>query len=70
MASRVEFSHGLADHDDLAQLGVDETDPVWGMRPVSLETVMDASDVGATMPPKSTYFQPKVRSGVFLRSLE
>ncbi|MCP3990624.1 MAG: DUF1015 domain-containing protein [Actinomycetia bacterium] len=70
VASRVEFSHGLADHDDLAQLGAEETDPVWVMRPVPLETVMDASDVGATMPPKSTYFQPKVRSGVFLRSLD
>lgn len=68
--SRVEYFHGLADTDDLERLGAEEADPTWVMRPVPLETVMDASDAGAMMPPKSTYFRPKVRSGVFLRALD
>ncbi len=35
-------------------------------RPVTMEQLMTASDNGLVMPPKSTYFLPKVRSGVFL----
>ncbi|MCP5028257.1 MAG: DUF1015 domain-containing protein [Actinomycetia bacterium] len=39
------------------------------MRPVSIEDLLRVSDAGLTMPPKSTYFEPKVRSGVFIREL-
>jgi uncharacterized protein (DUF1015 family) len=39
------------------------------MRPVSIEDLIRVSDAGLTMPPKSTYFEPKVRSGVFVRQL-
>lgn len=38
------------------------------MRHVSVDTLIDAADAGLVMPPKSTYFEPKVRSGVFLRT--
>ena len=37
------------------------------MRPVSMDQLLAVADAGLTMPPKSTYFEPKVRSGVFLR---
>jgi uncharacterized protein (DUF1015 family) len=40
------------------------------MRPVSMADLFEASDRGLTMPPKSTYFEPKVRSGVFLHRKE
>jgi len=36
------------------------------LRPTSIEEVMAASDAGETMPPKSTWFDPKPRSGIFL----
>ncbi len=39
------------------------------MRPVSIDDLLRVSDAGLTMPPKSTYFEPKVRSGVFIREL-
>ncbi len=39
------------------------------MRPVMIRDLLDASDEGLVMPPKSTYFEPKARSGVFLRHL-
>lgn len=68
-ADRVTFRHGLGDKGDLERLVAGATDPIWVMRPVSVERVMDASDVGAILPPKSTYFRPKVRSGVFIRPL-
>ena len=38
------------------------------MRQVPIEVLVTAADSGLIMPPKSTYFEPKVRSGVFLRT--
>lgn len=37
-------------------------------RPVPVDVLLAAADEGHVMPPKSTYFEPKVRSGVFVRS--
>lgn len=39
---------------------------VFALHPLQLEQLMKLVDSGETLPPKSTYFQPKVRSGVFL----
>lgn len=38
------------------------------MREVPIDILIAAADSGLVMPPKSTYFEPKVRSGVFLRA--
>ncbi len=38
-------------------------------RPIPIGLILDAADAGLVLPPKSTYFEPKVRSGVFLRTL-
>ena len=65
----INYLHGLGDRDDIERLTAEVSDPLWLMRPISLETVMNASDLGATLPAKSTYFQPKVRSGIFIRSM-
>ncbi|MCY3661985.1 MAG: DUF1015 family protein [bacterium] len=37
------------------------------LHPVTIETMMSVADARQIMPPKSTYFHPKPRSGVFLR---
>ena len=66
---QVELSYGRADRQDLIQLQATADHPVWVMRPIPLETIMAVSDAGAIMPAKSTYFRPKVRSGVFLRQM-
>jgi uncharacterized protein (DUF1015 family) len=66
----VEWAHGRGDRADLEALAATVSEPVWIMRPIPLETIMTASDTGAILPPKSTYFRPKVRSGVFLRSFQ
>lgn len=39
------------------------------LAPVTIDELMAVADAGAVLPPKSTYFTPKVRSGVFLREL-
>ncbi len=37
------------------------------MRPIEIDDLLAASDAGLIMPAKSTYFEPKARSGVFVR---
>jgi uncharacterized protein (DUF1015 family) len=39
------------------------------MYPTSIEELLDVSDAGAIMPPKSTWFEPKLRSGLFVHTL-
>lgn len=53
-----------------SETGFSETDSVLCLaRPAPLSLVLDVADAGLVLPPKSTYFEPKVRSGVFLRTL-
>ncbi len=37
--------------------------------PVTVEQLMAVSDAGAIMPPKTTWFEPKLRSGLFVHTL-
>jgi uncharacterized protein (DUF1015 family) len=39
------------------------------MYPTTIEQLMALSDAGAVMPPKSTWFEPKLRSGLFVHEL-
>ena len=41
----------------------------FALHPVPLKALCDLCDAGALLPPKSTFFHPKPRSGVFLRFL-
>lgn len=63
---RLEYLPGDSGLDQL----VERTDALGGvgfaLYPVSLEQLMAVVDRGQTLPPKSTYFEPKVRSGVFV----
>jgi uncharacterized protein (DUF1015 family) len=40
------------------------------MYPTSLDELMAVADVGQVMPPKSTWFEPKLRSGLLVRLYE
>lgn len=40
------------------------------MYPVSLEQLMAIADAGAIMPPKSTWFEPKLKSGFFVHTFD
>jgi uncharacterized protein (DUF1015 family) len=40
------------------------------MFPTTVDQLMAISDVGQIMPPKSTWFEPKLRSGLFIHTLE
>ncbi|MBN1404151.1 MAG: DUF1015 domain-containing protein [Opitutales bacterium] len=40
----------------------------FSMYPTSVEQLMDIADAGQIMPPKSTWFEPKLRSGLFINT--
>jgi uncharacterized protein (DUF1015 family) len=35
-----------------------------------MEQIMNVADAGKIMPPKSTWFEPKLRSGIFVHELD
>ncbi|MFV0259931.1 MAG: DUF1015 family protein [Acidimicrobiales bacterium] len=65
---RVEYRPALGRPGDPAVSPGDDR-AWWLMRPVPTSALLDAADTGVLMPPKSTYFAPKTRSGVLLRRL-
>ena len=42
----------------------------FSMYPTSIEELFTVADAGRLMPPKSTWFEPKLRSGLFIHSLK
>jgi uncharacterized protein (DUF1015 family) len=42
----------------------------FAMQPASIETVMAVADAGGIMPPKSTWFEPKLYSGLIVHTLD
>lgn len=42
----------------------------FALHPTSTEDVMDVADEGLVMPPKSTWFEPKLRSGFFVHRID
>ncbi len=64
--SRIQFVSGADGAVELERLaGSDGV--AFFMYPTSVEELMRVSDAGLLMPPKSTWFAPKPRSGLFLR---
>lgn len=67
----VAFVGGIRGTDELVRL-VDsgEYAAAFTLYPTSPEEVMDVADRGDVMPPKSTWFEPKPRSGLFVHPFE
>lgn len=42
----------------------------FALHPTSTAEVMDVADLGEVMPPKSTWFEPKLRSGLFVHPID
>ena len=42
----------------------------FAMQPVKVESVLEIADAGGIMPPKSTWFEPKILSGLMVHTLE
>lgn len=67
MIGAVTYQHGV--HDVLARLRSGDADCAVLIRPVSLQEIRRTADTGELMPPKSTFFTPKLLTGMVWRPL-
>lgn len=67
---RIDFVGGLRGLEELKKR-VDSGDmkAALALYPVSMKQIMDIADSGAIMPPKATWFEPKLRSGLVIHKL-
>jgi uncharacterized protein (DUF1015 family) len=64
---RIEFCGGIRGTGELqARVDRGEAQGAFALWPTSMQELLDISDAGEIMPPKSTWFEPKLRSGLFL----
>ena len=67
---RIDFIGGLRGLGELEQrVNSGEWKVAFALYPVSMEQLIDIADSGKIMPPKTTWFEPKLRSGLILHSL-
>lgn len=67
---RIDFVGGIRGLDALAaRVDSGEMAVAFSMYPTTMDDLMDIADAGAIMPPKSTWFEPKLRSGLFIHKL-
>jgi uncharacterized protein (DUF1015 family) len=65
-SKRIQFVGGIRGTAELEKLvNSGEYACAFSMFPVSIQTLMAISDAGGVMPPKSTWFEPKLRDGMF-----
>lgn len=66
---RIEFSGGIRGPEELERR-VQRGDAAlaFSMFPVTVDQLMDIADAGQIMPPKSTWFEPKLRSGLVIQT--
>jgi uncharacterized protein (DUF1015 family) len=63
----IDFVGGIRGTDELEQrVDSGEADLAVSMYPTSIEELVAVSDEGSLMPPKSTWFEPKLRSGLLV----
>ncbi len=65
----IRYRPGVLPLDQLTAEAVERNDVLFMLPALSIDELIDVADAGLAMPPKSTYFDPKVRSGIFLRHL-
>lgn len=68
---RIDFVGGLRGLEELKRR-VDSGEMRWALAlyPVSMQQIMNIADSGKIMPPKATWFEPKLRSGLIIHKLE
>ncbi|MGL5406639.1 MAG: DUF1015 domain-containing protein [Propionibacteriaceae bacterium] len=67
--NRIDFIGGIRGLGELEKRCHEDMKVAFSMFPTSMDDLFAIADAGAIMPPKSTWFEPKMRSGLFLHSL-
>ena len=69
-SKRIDFVGGLRGLDELKRrVDSGEMRFALALYPVSMQQIMDIADSGKIMPPKATWFEPKLRSGLVIHKL-
>lgn len=67
---RIDFVGGIRGLGELKKrVDSGEMKAAFALYPVSMKQLMDIADTGNIMPPKTTWFEPKLRSGLIVHSL-
>lgn len=67
-SDRITFVGGIRGLETLERMTEDGV--AFAMYPTSMEELLRVADEGELMPPKSTWFEPKLRSGLFIHEIE
>jgi uncharacterized protein (DUF1015 family) len=68
--NRIDFVGGIRGLDELERRCELDAKIAFALYPVSINDLLNVSDDGKVMPPKSTWFEPKLRSGLLVRLLD
>lgn len=66
---RIDFVGGIRGLDELERRVAKDMTVAFALYPVSISDLIAVSDKGMVMPPKSTWFEPKLGSGLFMHEL-
>jgi len=66
---RIDFVGGIRGLAELERRVMGDMDVAFAFYPATLEELMAIADTGAIMPPKSTWFEPKLLSGLFIHEI-
>ena len=70
-SKRIDFVGGIRGLGELKRrVDSGEMAVAFALYPVSMKQLIDIADTGNIMPPKTTWFEPKLRSGVVIHSFE
>jgi len=68
---RIDFVGGIRGLGELKKrVDSGEMKVAFALYPVSMKQLVDIADTGNIMPPKTTWFEPKLRSGLVIHKLD
>ena len=67
---RIDFVGGIRGMDELERRVQTDCKAAFSMYPTSISELFAVADAGLLMPPKSTWFEPKLRSGLLIHEIE
>ena len=67
--NRIDFVGGIRGLSELEKRCREDAKMAFAMYPTSISELFKVADAGMLMPPKSTWFEPKLRSGLFIHRI-
>ena len=67
---RIDFVGGIRGLEELEHRCSLDSKIAFALYPITINELLDVADEGKVMPPKSTWFEPKLRSGLIVRLLD